>query len=64
MWLPVKYPYGIGNTFFIAGEYERGKIMDYASLVLARSKAKYCIAGWLEFLGGDYSVEMDLIEKV
>ncbi len=51
------------NTFFIAGEYERGKIMDYASLVLARSKAKYCIAGWLEFLGGDYSVEMDLIEK-
>lgn len=50
------------NTFFIAGEYDRDMLHEYAGMVLSRTKAKYCIAGWLEFLSGNFEASLELLE--
>ena len=52
------------NTFFISSSYGREGMEEYARMVLASSKAKYCIVGWLEYLGGEYDADFELIEKI
>jgi len=51
------------NTFFISREYDRDRIAEYAAAVMSRTKAKYCITGWLEFLGGKFEASLDLLAK-
>lgn len=51
------------NTFFISSEYEHERIMEYADIVLSRTKARYCMAGWLEFLGGQFEASLELLER-
>lgn len=51
------------NTFFISGEYGREEIIRYARSVMSRTKARYCIAGWLEFLGGRFEASLELLER-
>ena len=52
------------NTFFISSSYDKEGMEEYARMVLASSKAKYCIVGWLEYLGGEYDADFELIEKI
>ncbi|MGN0189133.1 MAG: beta-ketoacyl synthase N-terminal-like domain-containing protein [Candidatus Cryptobacteroides sp.] len=49
------------NTFFISGAYDRQKMMEYASLVLTESKAEYAIVGWIDYLRGDFSADLELV---
>lgn len=52
------------NTFFISSSYDKEGMEEYARMVLASSKAKYCIVGWLEYLGGEYDADFELMEKI
>lgn len=49
------------NTFFISERYDRKKMMEYASLVLAESKAEYAIVGWIDYLRGNFSADLELV---
>ncbi|MCM1501539.1 MAG: beta-ACP synthase [Bacteroidales bacterium] len=51
------------NTFFISPEYDRKRLAEYAGIVLSRTKARYCILGWLEFLGGKFEASLELLER-
>ena len=49
------------NTFFISERFDRKKMMEYASLVLAESKAEYAIVGWIDYLRGNFSADLELV---
>ena len=51
------------NTFFISSAYRRSDLEDYAAMVLTSSNARYCIVGWLEYMGGEYEASFELLEK-
>ena len=51
------------NTFFISEKYDGGFLLGYAAEVLTCTPAKYCIAGRLEYLGGEFSAVLELVEK-
>ncbi|MGN1046793.1 MAG: beta-ketoacyl synthase N-terminal-like domain-containing protein [Candidatus Cryptobacteroides sp.] len=51
------------NTFFISEGYDREKMMEYASLVLAESKAGYAIVGWIDYLRGNFSADLELVRE-
>lgn len=51
------------NTFFISSGFDRAWLEQYASMVMASSKARFCIVGWLEFLEGEYETVMELLRK-
>ena len=35
--------------------------MEYASLVLAESRAEYAIVGWIDYLRGNFSADLELV---
>ncbi len=61
--ISIRYRIKGENTFFISSSYRKKDLETYAAAVLSSSRAKYCIVGWLEFLGEEYEADFELLGK-
>lgn len=52
------------NTFLVANEYDKNKLIEYAQLAMSDSHLKYCIIGWCEYTDNEYFAELRLIERI
>ncbi len=51
------------NTCFIAKEFNTEFITDYVGELLDSEKLEACITGWVDYIDGEYSAMMFLVEK-
>lgn len=51
------------NTCFIAKEFDTEFISEYVNNLLNEDKIDACIAGWADYIDGEYSAMMFLVEK-
>ena len=51
------------NTCFIAKDFDTEFITDYVNELLDTSKIEACITGWADYINGEYSAMLFLVEK-
>ena len=50
------------NAFFISESFDAGLIAGYVQDLLGQGRARACICGWVELLGGEYTAALFLVE--
>ncbi len=51
------------NLFLISGKRDEKQLMEQVELLFSSSKAKACIAGWVDYLNGEYYARLFLLEN-
>ncbi len=52
------------NLFLVSEKRDERQLMEQVELLLSSSKAKACVAGWVDYLNGEYYARLFLVEKV
>jgi hypothetical protein len=52
------------NAFFTSERFDREMMMHYTQQLLDENALSACIMGWVEVMGQQYEVKLELIEKV
>jgi len=52
------------NLFLISEKRNEKQLMEQVELLFSSSKTKACIAGWVDYLNGEYYAQLFLVEKI